>query len=81
MQRTSNKRYYLLNIEIQDYNVLIDGKNVFDQLVKNSKVMYENIRKIATGHGNDYTTSCLLDLNNFKNYYRMIVVDLTKSKC
>ena len=43
--------------------------------------MYENIRKIATGHGNDYTTSCLLDLNNFKNYYRMIVVDLTKSKC
>ena len=60
-QRTSNKRYYLPNIEIKDYNVMIDGKNVFDQLVKNNKVTYENIRKIATAQGDDYTTGCLLD--------------------
>ena len=31
------------NIEIKDYNVMIDGKNVFDQPVKNDKVTYENI--------------------------------------
>ena len=43
VQRTSNKRYYLPNIEIKDYNVMIDGKNVFDQSVKNDKVTYENI--------------------------------------
>ena len=30
---------------------MIDGKNIFDQLVKNNKVAYENIRKIATGRG------------------------------
>ena len=48
MQRTSNKRYYLPNVEIKDYNVMIDGKNFFDQPVKNNKVTYENIRKIAT---------------------------------
>ena len=60
-QRTSSKRYYLPNIEIKDYNVMIDGKNVFDQPVKNDKVTYENIRKIATGQGDDYTTGCLLD--------------------
>ena len=38
--------------------------------------MYENIRKIATGQGNDYTAGCLLDYIYFKNYYKMIVVDL-----
>ena len=45
-QRTSNKRYYIPNVEIKDYNVMIDGKNVFDQPVKNDKVTYENIRKV-----------------------------------
>ena len=34
---------------MQDYNVIIDRKIVFDQPVKNSKVTYENIRTIATG--------------------------------
>ena len=59
-QKTGNKRYYIPFIEIKDYNVMTDGKNFFNQPVKNDKVTYENIRKIATGQG-DYTTSCLLD--------------------
>ena len=60
-QRISNKRYYLPNVEIKDYNVMIDGKNFFDQAVKNNKATYENIRKIATGQGDDCTTGCFLD--------------------
>ena len=44
-QRTSNKRYYIPNVEIKDYNVMIDGKNFFHQPIKNNKVTYENIRK------------------------------------
>ena len=79
-QRTSNKRYYIPNVEIKDYNVMIDGKNFFDQPVKNDKVTYENIRKIATGQGDDYTTGCLLDCIYFKNYYKMIAVDLSKQQ-
>ena len=59
---------------------MIDGKNFFDQPVKNDKVTYENIRKIATGQGDDYTTGCLLDYIYFKNYYKMIAVDLTKQQ-
>ena len=59
---------------------MIDGKNVFDQPVKNNKVTYENIRKIATGQGDDYTTGCLLDYIYFKNYYKMIAVDLSKQQ-
>ena len=49
------------NVEIKDYNVVIDGKNFSEQPIKNDKVTYENIRKIATGQGDDYTTGCLLD--------------------
>ena len=56
---------------------MIDGKNFFDQPVKN-KVTCENIRKIATGQGDDYTTGCLLDYIYFKNYYKMIAVGLSK---
>ena len=40
---------------------MINYENVFDQLIKNNKVTYENIRKIATGEGDDYTVGCLLD--------------------
>ena len=79
-QRTSNKRYYLPNVEIKDYNAMIDGKNFFDQPVKNDKVTYENIRKVATGQGDDYTTGCLLDYTYFKKYYKMIAIDLSKQQ-
>ena len=79
-QRTSNKRYYLPNVEIKDYNFMIDGKNFFDQPVKNNKITYNNIRKIATGQGDDYATGCLLDYVYFKNYCKMIVIDLSKQQ-
>ena len=66
-QRTSNKRYYIPNMKIKDHNVMIDRKNFFDQPIKNDKVTYENITKIATGQGDDYTTGCLLDYTYFKD--------------
>ena len=57
---------------------MIDRKNVFDRPVKNDKVRYYNIRKIATGQGDDYTTGCLLDYTYFEKYYKMIAMDLSK---
>ena len=79
-QRTSNKRYYIPNVNVEKkyYNVMVDVKNFFDQPVKNNKVTYENIRKIATGQGCDYTTGCLLNYIHFRNNYKKIVVDLSK---
>ena len=59
---------------------MIDGKNIFDQPVKNDKITYEKIRKVATGQGDDYTTGCLLDYIYFKNYYKMIAIDLSKQQ-
>ena len=79
-QRTINEIYYLPNVEIKDYSVIIDGKNFFDHPVKSNKVTYENIRKITTGQGDDYTTGCLLDYIYLKNYYQMIIVDLSKQQ-
>ena len=79
-QRTRNKRYYIPNVEIKDYNVTIDGKNFFDQPIKNDKITYDNIRKIATCQGDDYTIGCLLDYTNFKKYYKMIAIDLSKQE-
>ena len=64
--RTSHSTYYLPKVEIKDYNVMIDGKNFFDQPINNNLKTYENIRKIATGQGDVYTTGCLLDYSYFK---------------
>ena len=77
-KRISNSGYYLTNVEIKGYNIMIHGENFFDQSVKNNTVTYENIRKIATGQGDDYTTGCLLDYPYFKDNYKMIAVDLSK---
>ena len=79
-QRTSAKGYYLPNVKLKDYNIMIDGKNFFDQPIKNIKVTYENIIKSATGLGDDYTTGCLLDYPYFKDSYKMIAVDLSKQQ-
>ena len=59
---------------------MIDGKNIFDQPINNDFKTYENIRKIATGKGDDYTTGCLLDYSYFKENYKMIAVDLSKQQ-
>ena len=79
-QRISAKSYYLPNFEIKDCNIMINGENFFDQPIKNNKVIYENIRKIAIGQGDDYTTSPLLNYTCFKDSYKMIAVDLSKQQ-
>ena len=79
-QRTNSKGYYLPNVEIKIYNVMTNGENFFDQPIKDNKVTYESIRKIATGRGDNYTTGCLLDYPYFKDSYKMIAVDLSKQQ-
>ena len=78
--RTSYNQYYLPTVEIKDSNIMINCENFFDQPIKNNKVTYENIRKIATGQGDYYTTGCLLDYPYFTDTYKMIAVDLSKQQ-
>ena len=73
--RTSNSTYYLPKVEIEDYNIMIDGKKLFDQPINSMTKTYENISKIATDQEDDYTTGCLLDYSYFKENYKMIAID------
>ena len=79
--RASSKSYYLPQVEIKDYNVMTDERNLLIQLVKNNlRTIYDNIWKIETRQGDDYTTGCLLDYLNFKTYYKLIAIDLSKQQ-
>ena len=55
---------------------MIDGRNFFDHPINSMTKIYENIRKIATSQGDDYTTGCLLNYSYFKDHYKMIVIDI-----
>ena len=78
--RVSHSTYSLPKVETKDYNVVIDGREFFDQPINNMNKTNENIRKIATGKGDDYTTGCLLDYSYFKENYKMIAIDLSKQQ-
>ena len=74
--RTSFKKYYILKVEVKDFNVLIDGKPFFEIPVKNKEEAYEAI--IEMSKNNDYTTGSLLDDEYFSKHYKLIAIDLSK---
>ena len=59
---------------------MIDDKNLFDQPINSMTKTYENVRKIATGQGDNYTIGCLLDYSYFKENHKMIAIDLSKQE-
>ena len=69
-------KYYLPSVEINDFNVLIDGKQVFEIPVKNKEEAYEQI--IEMSRNIDYTTGNLLDYEYFSKHYKLIAIDLSK---
>ena len=80
VERDSHRKYFLPGVDITNYNVLIDGRNYFDQPIIDQIKKYDEIRKIAARKGDDYTTGCLLDYQYFKDHYHLIAVDLSKQK-
>ena len=61
VKRNSHTKYFLPRVNITNYNVLIDGRNFYDQPVYELVKQYKEIRKTATRQGDGYTTGCLLD--------------------
>ena len=59
---------------------MIEGRNFFDQPIDSMAKTYENIKKVAIGHGDDYTTGCILDYSYFKENYKMIAIDLSRQQ-
>ena len=76
----SYKKYLLPRVKIGNYNIEIDGRNFYDQPIDNSIEQYDEVRKISTGQGDDYTTSSLLDYSYFRKNYRLLAADLSKQK-
>ena len=72
----SFSKYYVPKVEIKDFNVLIDGKKVFDVPVKNKGEAFEKIMSI--NKNNDYRTSSLFDYEFFSKHYKLIAIDLGK---
>ena len=74
--RRSFSKYYVPNVQIKDFNVLIDRKSFFDMPTKNGEETYEQI--IEMGRDNDYTASNLLDYEYFSKHCKLIAIDLSK---
>ena len=74
------KKYFLPRVKIENYNIEIDGRDFYDQPVNDSIKQYDEIRKISTGQGDDYTTGCLLGFAYFEKNCRLITVDSSKQK-
>ena len=76
----SYKKYFLPRIKTDKYNIEIDGRNFYDQPATDLIKQYDEVRKISTGQGDDYTTGCLLDFDYFEKNYKIIAADLSKQK-
>ena len=78
--RDSYRRFYLPRTSIINYNVVIDGRNFYDQPISSDERQHDELRKVTLGKGDDYTTGCYLDYAYFKRDYKIIAVDLNKQK-
>ena len=78
--RDARTRHYLPTIDLNKYNVIIDGRNFYDNPIKSDVEKYRELKKVLTGKGDDYTTGSLLDYYYFKKNYKLVAVDLSKQK-
>ena len=78
--RDAQRKYYLPRIDLNKYNVIIDGRNFYDNPIESDIEKYRELKKVMIGKGEDYTTGSLLDFNYFKKHYKLVAVDLSKQK-
>ena len=78
--RNGRQKYYLPKIDLNKYNVIIDGRNFYDNEIESDIEKYRELKKVMIGKGEDYTTGSLLDYNYFDKHYKLVAVDLSKQK-
>ena len=78
--RDGQREYYLLRIDLNKYNVIIDGRNFYDNPVEDDTEKYRELKKVMIEKGEDYTTGSLLDYDYFNKPYKLVAVDLSKQK-
>ena len=75
-----SKKTFFPRVKIENFNIKIDGRNFCGQSINDSIKQYDEISKISTGQGGNYTNGCLLDFAYFGKKYRLIAADLSKQK-
>ena len=78
--RNGQQKYYLPRIDLKKYNVIIDGRDFYDNPIESDIEKYSKLKKVMIGKGEDYTTGSLLDYDYFKKNYKLFAVDLSKQK-
>ena len=78
--RNGQQKYYLPRIDLNKYNVIIDGRNFYDNPIENDAEKYRELKKVMIGKGEDYTTGSLQDYSCFTKCYKLVAVDLSKQK-
>ena len=78
--KNGRRKYYLPRIDLKIYNLIIDGRNFYDNAIESDIEKYRELKKVMIGKGEDYTTGSLLDYNYFKKHYKLVAVDLSKQK-
>ena len=78
--RSGQRNYYLPRISLNKYNVIIDGRNFYDNPIESDIEKYRELKKVMTRKGEDYTRGSLLDYNYFDKHYKLVAVDLSKQK-
>ena len=78
--RNGQQKYYLPRIDLEKYNVIIDGRNFYDNPIENDIEKYRELKKVMIGKGKYYTTGSLLDFNYFDKHYKLVALDLSKQK-
>ena len=78
--RNGQQKYYLPRIDLEKYNVIIDGRNFYDNPIESGIEKYRELKKVMIGKGEDYTTRSLLDFKYFDRHYKLVTVDLSKQK-
>ena len=74
------QKYYLPRIDLEKYNVIIDGRNFYDNPIESDIEKYRESKKVMIGKGEGYTTGFLSDYNYFLKHYKLVAVDLSKQK-
>ena len=78
--RDGQRKYYLPRIDLNIYNVIIDGRNFYDNPIESDVEKYRELKRAMIRKGEDYTTGSLLDYDYFKKHYKLVAVDLSKQK-
>ena len=75
--KDGRQKYYLPIISLNKYNVIIDGRNFYDNPIESDIEKYRELKKVMIGKGEDYTTGSLLNFNYFHKHYKLVAVDLS----